>query len=402
MYRMASETKPSFPLKVMKKISNIDLKVIEKIQLNTVMLTYRFMNFVLRALAFIIYQKNVSPAKILIFRTGSLGDSLCAIPVISAIRKRYPDSQIDILINPGKASSTLVSLDQLLSPSVYNKTINYFGLSLLQTVSLLRKQKYNLVIQLPQGDAPFLTLLRDMFFYRTIAGDGWGWEVGKVFFFKKIQEKCIHYDREVVRLAHIAAHNRINVDTNDFPLNVTVQDKEFVQNYFEKAGISHKRIIGVCIGSKRSQNRWPLKNFKYVVDRFADNYNIIIIGGEEDKEAASSIAESSNVFNLCGLFTPMQSAVAFTKCLVVLSNDTGPMHLSYAVGTPTVALFSSRDFKGAWFPPEDGKNIVFRSEGIECALCLSNTCANNICMQAISPLPVIAEMYTLIHHSSIA
>jgi heptosyltransferase-3 len=45
-----------------------------------------------------------------------------------------------------------------------------------------------------------------------------------------------------------------------------------------------------------------------------------------------------------------------------ISNDTGPMHLSYAVGTPVIALFSSRDFPGIWYPPQDGYNVVIRAK----------------------------------------
>lgn len=381
----------------MKRITDKrSIPFLDTCKLYILVFAYKFMNIILRSLAFLIYRKNEMPARILIFRTGSLGDSLCAIPTISAIRKKYPASQIDILINPGKPKATLVSIDQLLSPSVYNKAINYFGLSTRQTISILRSQKYDLIVQLPQGDAPFWTLVRDMLFYRLIAASGWGWEIGKVFLFKKVQEKYIKYDREVVRLARIAMHNQMIVHTNDFPLNITTEDNHFVQNAFDLSGMSGRKIIGVCIGSKRPQNRWPLRYFKYVINRFAQDYDIVIVGGEEDKEQASSLAKDGHVFNFCGIFTPMQSAVTFTKCTVVLSNDTGPMHLSYAVGTPTVALFSSRDFKGAWYPPENGKNMVFRSENVACALCLSDNCADNICMQGIHPSSVIAGMSELI------
>lgn len=385
----------------MKRINRqISLTFREAVELNIVTYAFKLMNAILRHLASLIYSRNSKPSRILIFRTGSMGDSLSALPVIAAIRKKYSASQIDILINPGKAKSTLVSIDQLLSPSVYDNAINYFGLSVRKTVSVLRANKYDLIIQLPQGDAPFLTLLRDLLFYRFIVSAGWGWEVGKILFFRKMQEKYIKYDREVVRLAKIAERNQVHVDLNDFPLNIRHEDVVFVEEWFEQLEITDKKVIGVVIGAKRPQNRWPLAYFSNVISHFAGIYNVIVIGGEEDKDAASELAVNPYVFNSCGSFTPMQSAVAITKCVVVLSNDTGPMHLSYAVGAPTVAVFSSRDFKGAWFPPENGRNIVFRSENIPCALCLSDYCSNNICMQDIKPPLVISAMSRLIEETS--
>ncbi len=58
------------------------------------------------------------------------------------------------------------------------------------------------------------------------------------------------------------------------------------------------------------------------------------------------------------------------------------MHLSYAVGTPVIGIFSSRDFQKKWFPPEG--NIALRNNNVPCSLCFSETCNNNICMQGIS------------------
>ena len=377
----------------MRRNKNIHNETIaDACKINTVLFTFRFLNFFLLVLKSLLFRQCAHPSRILIFRTGSLGDSICAIPTIAAIRKKYHTSQIDILTNPGKAEATLISIDQLLSPSLYNNVINYFGWSVRKTLAVLRKQKYNLIIQLPQTDANFWGLVRDLLFYRLIASAGWGWKLDRIFFFRKTQEKYLLYDREVVRLAKIAASNHITVDVDEFPLNITVQDNNFVKSIFDQSGVTGRKIIGVCIGAKRPQNRWPLKSFMAVINHFAADYNIVIIGGMEDQERAAPIAAHPHVFNFCGSFTPMQSAAAFTNCCVVLSNDTGPMHLSYAVGTPTVALFSSRDFKGAWFPPENGKNIVFRSENIHCALCMSDNCKDNICMQGIYPSQVIAAI----------
>lgn len=79
-------------------------------------------------------------------------------------------------------------------------------------------------------------------------------------------------------------------------------------------------------------------------------------------------------------------------CMLVLSNDTGPMHLAYGFGVPVVALFSNRDFPDRWFPPTGRHNAVLRAEEVACAVCLSETCADNICMKKIGPEEVVSVM----------
>jgi ADP-heptose:LPS heptosyltransferase len=59
------------------------------------------------------------------------------------------------------------------------------------------------------------------------------------------------------------------------------------------------------------------------------------------------------------------------------------MHLAYAVGTPLIAIFSSRDYAGKWFPPANEKNIVFRNNDVYCSGCFSDECNNNLCIKEI-------------------
>lgn len=368
--------------------------VTETLKIYSVLFFFGLMNFSLRALKTLLFRKYSHPSRILVFRTGSLGDSLCAIPTIAAIHKKFPAATIDILTNPGR--STLVSIDQLISPLIFTRVINYFDMNKRQLASLLRNNKYDLVIELPQANVKFSQLLRNVFFFRLVAPSGWGWEMGKILFFRKAQEKFIEYDTEVIRLAAIARRNGIPVDTHDFPLNITQSDKEHVEQTYRELGIRAEKTLGIAIGANRPQNRWPLQNVKRVVQFFTPEYDIVILGGKEDREPASQLCINAHVHNLCGSFTPMQSAVAIKNCRVFLSNDTGPMHLSYAVGTPTVATFTSRDFIGTWFPPKSDRNIVFRTDNIPCSICLSEFCPNNICIQAIQPSQVSAAMARLI------
>ncbi|AXY77113.1 lipopolysaccharide heptosyltransferase family protein [Paraflavitalea soli] len=360
------------------------------IKLWIVMADYRVSNFVLDLLQKSLFTKKKTPVRILIFRTGSLGDNLCAIPSIVAIRRKFPEAQLDILANAG--STNLVTFNKLLHPAYYESIIDYFGYSKKALFSLLLEKKYDMVIYLPQTGISLVRLLRDMFFFRFIARTGFGWEKSTINYFKRTQEKHIVFDNEITRLNKLLARHGIAVADHEFLLNVQSQDQQLVDEYFDQQGISDKKKnIAVVVGAKRPQNRWPIHYFKEVISHFNKTYNIILIGGPEDKELTMAFRGMQHVFDCCGHFTPVQSAMALKKCHITISNDTGPMHLSYAVGTPTIALFSSRDFPGKWFPPAQDNIRTFRTPDVSCSICLSETCKNNICMQAILPAQVIEQ-----------
>lgn len=341
---------------------------------------------ILQKILFGLPQKDYK--RILVFRTGSLGDSICAIPSIRAIRRQYPGAVLDILTNAG--SKNLVGLHYLLEKTLYQEIIDYQGMSRKQLFMMLRRRKYDLVIQLPQVDSPFMSLLRDMLVFRTIARHGWGWRKSQVGYFRKTQARYLQFHNEIRRLLLLLQNNGITgSDARPF-LHLSPEDFQKARQLFDQLGIMPgTRPIAVVVGAKRPQNRWPVQYFKEVVQQLAKKYSILLVGSVEDGELAAPLLDIPGVVSSCGKLTPMQSAAALSLCRLTISNDTGPMHLSYAVGTPTIAIFSSRDLPGKWFSPEPEN--VFRSAGIFCEACYSEICRNNICMQMILPESVIAR-----------
>lgn len=354
-------------------------------------------NWIIHLLQFIIFKKARRPKRILIFRTGSLGDSICAIPALMNIRKNFPDAHISILTNAG--AGNLVSMDKLISPGLYDDIINYLSLSRVELTSLLKQKKFGLIIQLPQDAAPLIRQVRDMIYFRFLAGipSGFGWHFNVIMKQRQFQEKYLQQENERSRLNRILARNGLKIFYEDqFALNNSTADQEKVDQVVAALVPQNgKANLAVVAGAKRPQNRWPIAYFKQVVQHFSEDFNVLLAGGPEDADLVRPLLDIPNVYSFCGKLTPIQSAILLKKCVLALSNDTGPMHLSYAVGTPVVALFSSRDFPDKWFPPEKG-NVVFRTPEVHCSLCLSETCPNNICMQQIKPVKVIEAMESLL------
>ena len=345
-----------------------------------------FQNALLSLFQQILFRKAFVPRKILIFRTGSIGDSICSFPSLVSIRNHFNQSKLTILTNAG--GNNLVSLKALFDQAYYDDIIDYSAYQSIALLKLLLKKKYDLVIELPQDQVSFFTEIRNMFFFRA-AGikSGWGWQVTTSFSFRQTQEKRTSFVSERFRLLEIVNKNGVQLAANDcYPLRVSIADKRHAQELltiaFGDTG-DLKEVIAMVPGAKRPQNRYPIQRFKELVNWLTNRgYNVIVIGGPEDRDMGSQLSNSDSVSSFCGQVTPMVSAALLMHCKICISNDTGPMHLSYAVGTPVIGLFSSRDFQQKWFPPMG--HIALRNNDVHCSLCFSETCANNICMQGIS------------------
>lgn len=386
------------------KLTARQLPLVHKIKILLVISCWRLYNLLIFSTQSILFRKNKRPEKILVFRTGSIGDSICAMPAMSHLRTHFRSANIHLLTNAGKGRRNLVSMEALIQPGIFNAIINYESLSRSELTRRLRDERYDMVIHLTQYNVPFMRLLRDMVYFRFIAGIkcGFGWQHSRIMFFRKTQEKYLLYTDERKRLNDILQKNGVPTQGPDiFPFQIEENDHLKVAQLLASIPSSGRPAIAIVAGAKRPQNRWPVSHFEAVIRFFCNDFNIFLIGGPEDAALILPLLYLPNVHSFCGLLSPIQSGLLMQHCNLVLTNDTGPMHLAYAFGVPVVAVFSNRDFPGRWYPPAGGQNAVLRATGVSCSLCLSETCGNNICMQKITPGMVIEEMNALLFRSII-
>lgn len=381
------------------KLTTCQLPLVHRIKILLVVACWKFTNLLIISLQTILFRKNRRPEKILVFRTGSIGDSICAMPAMSHLRAHFQSASIHLLTNAGKGRRNLVSIEALIRPGIFDTIINYESLSRSELTRRLQEERYDLVIHLTQYNAPFTRLLRDMVYFRFLAGikSGFGWQHSRIMFFRKTQEKHLLYTDERKRLNDVLRKNGVSVKSTDrFPFQIAEEDHSKVGQLLASVPAAGRPAIAIVAGAKRPQNRWPVSHFEAVIRYFCKDFNIFLIGGPEDAILTQPLLRLPNVYSFCGLLSPIQSGLLMERCNLVLTNDTGPMHLAYAFGAPVVAVFSNRDFPGRWYPPVEGHNAVLRATGVSCSLCLSETCSDNICMQKIAPELVIDKMNALL------
>jgi lipopolysaccharide heptosyltransferase II len=116
--------------------------------------------------------------------------------------------------------------------------------------------------------------------------------------------------------------------------------------------------------------------------RLAKRARIVVVGGPSETRLGQEVAEAVGGISIAGLTTVCQLAAAIARCSLFVTNDTGPMHVADAVGTPIVAVFGPTDWITT--PPFGKKHAIVRHE-IECAPCLKRVCPlkHHNCMKMI-------------------
>ena len=145
--------------------------------------------------------------------------------------------------------------------------------------------------------------------------------------------------------------------------------------------------IAVGPGSKMPAKRWPVERFQEVVDLLIQEFDIwpVVFGGDEDRIFGDTLIRKwGRGYNAAGALGLRTAAAALKRCVFFLGNDTGTMHMAAAMGVPCVAVFSSREAPGWWYPRGKGHHI-FRSQ-IECEGCGLIECIQreNECLKRIS------------------
>jgi heptosyltransferase III len=327
--------------------------------------------------------------RILVFRTGHLGDTLVAVPAFWAIREAFPSAEIAYLSSADLSNPTYVSArDVLPEKEMFDSWISYPNLSggfrdvssLLRLAFDLRRRRFDAVIYLMTRYRTAKQIERDRIFFRLagirrlIGAD-----------FVKKHNLPIEIPRPVPRIEKEGSFLiRLLSDAgipgplrNATDLALTDEERRTTQDWMRSKGVDRYRgpRIAVAPGSKWDSKIWDEERYASVVERLILEFDVspIIFGGPEDREkGARLIATWGRGANAAGELNVRRAAAGLADCTLYLGNDTGTMHLAAAVGTPCVAIFSAVDWAGR-FEPVGEQHILFRRT-VECEGCHSPVC----------------------------
>jgi len=343
---------------------------------------------------------------ILIYRLGSLGDTIAALPVFNKIVESFPGADITLLTNKPIAAKAAAIESVLGKDYFFKRTINYpvgtrNPLLLLKLLVDIRKQKPNVVCYLAgvRSDENIrkakLILLRDKLFFKA-AG------VKQFIGFPEVIEdiklsidsQTGDFEWEPKRLARrFAAIGQIDLNSEDaWKLHFTPAEMKAANKINEDYGIKSP-FIAISTGTKHPTNNWEQHNWNELLSLLGKKllgWHLVIFGAaEETAEADICVAAwGEHGVNLCGKTSPRVSAALMQRATVFLGHDSGPMHLAASVGTPCVCVFSARHFPRQWYPRGLNNKIIYHRT--DCAGCQKEICITQQkrCILSISPYEV--------------
>ena len=356
---------------------------------------YALLNSIISLIAYTLFTKPESTAKkILVVRKGNVGDLICSVDSFESIQHYFKQGTVDLLTTTGSIAN--IGATDVLTSNLFNQILYAEQHTNTQLFNLIKATKYDVVIELPADVDTFWNQIRNMSYFR-LAGiaHGGGWAVSRTNFLKKVQLAHFIFDTEQIRLQKLLLKIGISLIEKSNYQWYTLADVETVNRIVGQHLIKTKTIC-IATGAKLAKKKWPMLSVKTVVEYFINKgYSVVAIGDTSDAVEINQLNIPA-IKNTCGLLTVQQSAALLSMCSVCVCNDSGPMHISYSIGTPVVAIFSARNYKGKWFPPNDSKNKVLAHFEVPCAGCMNEPCSNNICMQATLPSEVIKLVETVV------
>jgi ADP-heptose:LPS heptosyltransferase len=298
------------------------------------------------------------PSNILIYRLGSLGDTVIALPCFHLIRKKFPHSKIIILTNQpvsGKAAAAMAVLE---NSGLCDEAISYpVGMRNLGELAALRKKlrrvRPAVLINLAAARGRFKSL-RDHLFFRSCGIKN---IVGTPFRKKDLQLQQTadgSFEAESQRLAsRLASLGSVNLaDRSLWDLKLSPAERK---QALALLPAGRNDFIAVSIGTKLPANDWGTANFERLLallSRELPDATLVLLGALDEWERSEKLgrAWASAYVNLCGKTSPRVSAAVLEHCRLFIGHDSGPMHLAGAAGVPTLGLFSWFNPPGQWFP----------------------------------------------------
>jgi heptosyltransferase-3 len=330
--------------------------------------------------------------RVLIYRLGSLGDMVVALPALHLIARAFPDADRRLLTNRPVHSKAPAAQAVLANTGLVD---GYFGYdvgtrnvwALLKLWWMLRRWQPEVVVYLA-GARGVEAAQRDVKFLRycgvkKFIGVPLREEMQKNFYGAETDADCKDdWEPEAERLARcIAELGDAHCERMaNWDLHLTAAERKEADRQIGVAGLQ-TRLIALSVGTKVQAKDWGVENWRALVAKMVREFpgrSLMLIGAPEENVASEFAAtawregQGGLVINLCGRLTPRQSAAALERAEVFIGHDSGPMHLAAAVGTPCAVIFSARNIPRQWFPVGKQHKVVYHK--VDCAGCGLETC----------------------------
>lgn len=342
-------------------------------------------------------KKIISPKNILISKYFGIGSILHSLPMCNLIKKHYQEAKIIYLTFSGnKEFCEFVKIaDEILvirNDNFFNFIIDFF-----QILFLLRKRKIDIAI-----DLEFFSKFSTMIIYLIGAERRMGFFLRAIHRGKLLTDHIYFNQYKNIRRIFLAFAEAVGCDPNQAEkpeIKISEETINSLKNELVDLGLKkNEKIITVNInaGELSLARRWSKENFIELIKRIKNKHpliNIIFIGSKSEanyaNEAYKQVSYLKRIFNLAGQLDFPQLFALLKISNLLITNDSGPLHIADFLGTKTVSFFGPET--PILYGPQDGNHIIFY-KNLYCSPCMNvynvktASCndKNNKCLRSIT------------------
>jgi heptosyltransferase-1 len=326
---------------------------------------------------------------ILIVKLSAIGDVVHTLPALSALRERFPDAHItwvveemasDLVMDHPHLNRVIISHRKSWIGDLQRGRISNALKEIKILLSELRARRYDLVID-------FHGLLKSALIVRLSGGKrklGYDslQELSGLFYNEKIPEDMGKHavDRYLDFARHLGAHP----DMPEFTIAIRQENEDRVKTLLMANGIGpNDPFVAVSPQALWETKLWSDQKFAQLSERIIQELNtpVVFTGGEEKSTEGIHSFMTLPCVDLAGRTTLKDLACLFRGASLLVTTDSGPMHLAAAMETPVVALFGPTD-PSRTGPYGEGHTVI--RMGLSCSPCFFKTCDTKLCMREIT------------------
>lgn len=309
--------------------------------------------------------------KIAVLRANALGDFIVTLPALQAIRNTYPNAEIVLLAKTWHQQFLVKGrspVDRVMVVPIKKGIRNEAGAAESEDevkgfIRQMQEEQFDVVLNF-QGNGisanPFIKQF------------GAKLTVGLACQKSEKPDRSInyyYYQNEAVRFLEVV--KLIGAFTHDPEpcLNILEQDKKEVAGFMSL--LTNKPFIVLHPVAMDTRRMWPLENYARLADELKQrHFEVVFTGAPEDRQIVDDIIYSMNdrAINACGNFSLGGLAAVLSKAAIMISADTGPLHLGRAVNAPTIGFYWAPNLIN-WGPLTRVNHRPLISWKMECPLC---------------------------------
>lgn len=324
---------------------------------------------------------------ILLIKPGAVGDLLQLTPALRALKLKYPQARISLLLGSEAAAAMFRNNPNVDQTVVFDRKGEHASLAgFLRLRKRISREGYDLVINFQRSNFRAWLLASAAFPCRVLV-------------YRKARGRSIH---AVVNHLETLAPLGIDPAAADPSLELFLgpEEKAFAEDLFREAGLADRTVIALNAGASNRIKCWSTGQFAALANRLTDELGagIVLVGGGNERDLAEGIRAgmTGRPLDLVGRTSLLQLGAVLARAALLVSGDTGPLHMATAVGTPVVGLFGAIDPLRTG-PVGKGHRVIRHTE-VPCVPCMARSCSHTPqleCMEKITPDEVfsaVAEM----------